>query len=307
MRRQLATKQSKTKQSCILFLVILLRLNTVTMNAKQLAGITIGILLTASVVVAFFQHAPTTLNRRAHYLSTSSSQIASSTNDDLASLLGTTKYELETGMKIGETVTKTATAVSSKIADTAATTTRTPANVPSINDVSEASKAVVKSLSPLKSSLLDTKPPVDGKALPLGNFIKATLNGDLHGPATPGSSSWDTAVANAGLLRDNIFKLIGKEPPQLSSLKFPSSITPASIGQYIKNVPEEAKPWLAVAAGATLVIWSTNNNKKTNSNSKETDVEKKVPVENPGRIQVTSDALGSLTDELVRICFSLKN
>jgi hypothetical protein len=268
-------------------------------NAKQLVGVTIGILLTASVVVAFFQNVPTTLNRRVYYLSTSSSQIASSNNDDLANLLGTTKYELETGMKIGSTVKKTATAVSSKIADTAATTTSTPANVPSINDVSEASKAVVKSLSPL-----DVTPPVDGKALPLGNFIKATLSGDLHGPATPDSSGWNTALANAGLLRDNIFKLIGKEPSELSSLKFHSDVTPTTIGQYIKNVPEEAKPWLAVVAGATLVILS-NSNKKTTS--KETDVEKEVSVENPESIQVTSDALGSLTDELVRIGFSLKN
>lgn len=265
-------------------------------NAKQLVGVTIGILLTASVVVAFFQHGPTTLNRRVHYLSLSSSQIASSNNDDLASLLGTTKYELETGMKLGSTATKTATAVSSKIADTAATTTSTPAytNVPSIKDVSEASKAVVK---PLFS--LDVTPPVDGKALSLGDFIKATLSGDSHGPGTPSSSTWDTAVAKAGLFGDNFLKLIGKEPSELHS-----DITPTTIGQYIKNMPEEAKPWLAVVAGATLVILS-NSNKKTTS--KETDVEKEVSVEIPESIQVTSDALGSLTDELVRICFSLKN
>ena len=98
---------------------------------------------------------------------------------------------------------------------------------------------------------------------------------------------------------DNFLKLIGKEPSELHS-----DITPTTIGQYIKNVPEEAKPWLAVAAGATLVILS-NSNKKTTS--KETDVEKEVSVEIPESIQVTSDALGSLTDELVRICFSLKN
>jgi hypothetical protein len=290
---------NKSNQSCILFLVLLLRLNTVTMNnAKQLAGVTIGILLTASAVVAFIQHVPTTLDRRVHYLSRSSSQIASS-NDDLASLLGTTKYELETGMKIGKTATKTAKVVSSKIADSAATTTSTPGNVPSINDVSEASNAAVNSLSPL-----DITPPVDGKVLPLVNFIKATLSGGSHGPAAPGSSTWDTAVANAGLLTDNMFKMIGKQPSELSSLKLNNGITPSSIGQYIKNVPEEAKPWLAVVAGATLVILS-NSNKKTTS--KETDVEKEVSVENPESTRVTSEALGSLTDELVRIYISLNN
>jgi len=237
------------------------------MKAKQLVGVvTSGILITAGVVVSFVQHAATTLNRRAH----SSSQIAS-TNNDLTSLLETTKYDIETGKQLARTT-------GSKITNTAISTP-----IPT----GEASKAIIKPLSSLKTSLLEISPPEDDKALPLGNFIKATLSGHNSGSASPDSSSWDTAAANVGLIRDNLFGLIGKESPHF---QLPDHV-PGSIGQYFKDLPEDAKPWLAVATGATLVIIGGSRNIKTPS--------KKVPNDSTeSSIQATSDAIGSLTDEL---------
>mmetsp|Transcript_8198 Transcript_8198/g.9427 ORF Transcript_8198/g.9427 Transcript_8198/m.9427 type:complete len:494 (+) Transcript_8198:124-1605(+) len=201
------------------------------MKAKQLLGVvTCGILITASVVVAFVQQqAATTSYRRAH----SSSQIASS-NNDLTSLLETTKYGIETGKQFVKTT-------GSKVTDAAITT-------------------------PIPT-------PEDDKVLPLGSFIKETFIGHNTGFASPDSSSWDTAAANVGLLRDNLFGLIGNESPR-------------SIAQYLKDLPENAKPWLAGVTVATLVIIGSSQKKKKPS--------EKVPID----IQATSNAIGSLTYEL---------
>jgi len=201
------------------------------MKAKQLVGVvTSSILITASVVVAFVQQqAATTSYRRAH----SSSQIASS-NNDLTSLLETTKYDIETGKQFVKTT-------GSKVTDAAITT-------------------------PIPT-------PEDDKVLPLGSFIKETFTGHNTGSASPDSSSWDTAAANVGLLRDNLFGLIGNE-------------SPGSIAQYLKDLPENAKPWLAGVTVATLVIIGSSQKKKKPS--------EKVPID----IQATSNAIGSLTYEL---------
>jgi len=191
------------------------------MKAKQLLGVvTSGILIIPSVVVAFVQQAATTSYRRAH----SSIQIASS-NNDLTSLLETTKYGVETGKQFVKTT-------GSKVTDAAITT-----SIP---------------------------PPEDDKALPLGNFIRETLIGHKTGSVSPDSSSWDTAAANVSLLRDNLF----------------------STAHYFKDLPDDAKPWLAGATVATLVIIGSSKNTKKPS--------KKVPVD----IQATSNAIGSLTYEL---------
>merc|ERR1719464_1708062 len=102
--------------------------------------------------------------------------------------------------------------------------------------------------------------------------------------------TWDTAAANVGLLRDNFFELFGKETPQfLSQIQLPINLKGSST-QYLKNIPEEAKPWLAVAAGVTFVIIKGSGNKKTRS--------EKVAANKTESIQATSDAIGSLTDEL---------
>lgn len=227
------------------------------MKANQLLRIPIGICITAGAVIAFVPRSATSLHR---------SEIFSANNNDLTSLLGTTKYDIETGKQFAKTV-------SSKIPDTVITNP-----VPAIETPAD----VIKTYSSLKSSpLLEVTRVEDDKVFPLGSFIKSTLTVENTGSAPADSSSWDTAVANFGILTDNFLGLFG------TTIPLGSDTAPA----YLKNVPEEVKPWLVLITGTTLAIIGSSASKKASLI---------VTTDNTKSIQASSDAIDSLSNELVR-------
>lgn len=225
------------------------------MKANQLLRIPIGICITAGAVIAFVPRSATSLHR---------SEIFSANNNDLTSLLGTTKYDIETGKQFAKTV-------SSKIPDTVITNP-----VPAIETPAD----VIKTYSSLKSSpLLEVTRVEDDKVFPLGSFIKSTLTVENTGSAPADSSSWDTAVANFGILTDNFLGLFG------TTIPLGSDTAPA----YLKNVPEEVKPWLVLITGTTLAIIGSSASKKASLI---------VTTDNTKSIQASSDAIDSLSNEL---------
>jgi len=256
------------------------------MKAKILAGAVGTILLTASVVVGFLQHAAfisQNSNHRARRHSLSQVVVASAGSsgaDDLSSLLQIARSEFGVG----------AAKSASTIGDVSISVASTPKAV--IND-------------PLKDILLATQanlqqseyiPLDDGKTLPLGTFIKASVNGNA--PMPSGGTDWETSRANLELLKANTLKMTGADPNNYPTINFPKFSAPdfdvdaSAIQQYIESLPPGAKTFAAVAAGATLVLVGASNNKKTASKKKAA-----APASNAD-IKATSDVVGGLTDEL---------
>jgi len=254
------------------------------MKTKTLAGVASGILLTASVVVAYVQHAATTFTSIKSNRGRHSIQIAASgnSNTDLSSLLESAKNDFG-----GTTVTAKAT-VTSKIVDVAKSAATTPtADLPTISDpVNKILKVTQETVQQGKVPILHTVPPEAGKALPLGNFIKSNMVNGLP-DATP--STWDTAKENLGRLGSNLVKMTVKDPSELSPMHS-NDVDIHGIGQHVQHLPDVTKAWIALATGTSLVILGANKNKTASKKEKVTEKD----------VQAASDAIVGLTDELVR-------
>ena len=231
------------------------------MKATTLAGVASGILLTASAVVAFVQQAPTTLTSN-RGMRSYSIQIAASSNSntDLSSLLESAKSDF------GGAGSNAKATVTSKIGDAA---TSAATKVPDIPTISEPVKKILKAT---QETVATTQ---DGKSPTLGDFI---IRGVPEKAATHDTSVWDTAMANFGRLGSNIAKMTGNE-------------------QYVQDLPDATKTWIALGTGTALVILAANKNRNASPNGKNTAASNET-------IQAASDAIGGLTDELVSMIFS---
>ena len=192
----------KSNRICALFCISTKqRESNFMMKAKVLAGVVGAVLLTASVVVGFFQHAAFTTQKSSHRGNRHSmSQVvayAGSSGDDLAALLQSAKTDFGMGAsKVAEksatSAVDAATSAASSVTSTAAETVKT-AVVDTVTNVA----------TPAASTFVDS-----GKALPLKDFIKA---GGKTPPA-PSSADWDNTKAGWKLLRDNSIRFVGKDP-----------------------------------------------------------------------------------------------
>jgi len=168
------------------------------MKAKVLVGVISAILLTASVVVGFFQHSAYISQKsnqrgRRYSLSQVSLSAEPSSVDDLSSLLQTAKSEF------GDAVTS----------PNAAAVMKDP-----VNNALKAAQATLQQTGPIVSV-------EDGKALSLTNYIKVSANGNA--PAGPTVANWEATKANIELLKSNTVRLTGREPadfPGSDFLKF---------------------------------------------------------------------------------------
>ena len=233
------------------------------------AGVASGVLLTTSAVVAFVQQAPTALTSNRGMRSYSSIQIAASSNsnNDLSSLLETAKSDFG-----GAGSNAKATAASK------ATT-----EVPDISTISEPVKKILKATQ----ETVQAATPQDGKSPTLGDFI---IRGVPEKAATHDNSVWDTAMANFGRLGSNLVKMTGNESPTQTST---SDVDVSNFGQYVQNLPDSTKAWVALGTGTALVILNAKKNRTASP----------APESNES-IQAASDAIGGLTDELVSMIFS---
>ena len=277
------------------------------MKTKLLTGLISANLLTASVVVGFFQHAAfvnqNSDDRRSRYFSSQVKLSATTSGtDDISLLLQTANSEFR----------ESATNSASSIGDVfSSAKTATYVNNPS-NDILKATKATLQQTVPVINV-------EEGKALPLSSYIKVSAFGNA--PSGSIISSLSTTKENLEILKSNSIRLIGLDPSNFPEIKFPefsasdlpkfsapdiSKFSPpdmpdigsldfVSIQQFIANLPPVAKTWAAVAASTTLVIIiGVSNSKKTAPKRRTTDVASSED------IQYTSDAIDGLTDELVR-------
>ena len=265
------------------------------MKAIVLAGVISTILLTASVVVGFFQHAAFVNQKSNHrtgrYVSNQVGLSAGASGaDDLSALLETAKSDF----------TNSASAVGK-----AAVSPSPVVNDP-INEILKETQATLQHNIPLITL-------EEGKALPLNTYVKASAAGNA--PSGPTSASWDVTKSNLELLRDNTVRLFGVDPSQVDYSSFkkiiPSEVDFSSIQKvdfpsfqkvdfsllkfidYFNGLPADVKTWGIVAAGTAVIILGVQS-KKTKA-PKKTD----SAVSSSEDIQSTSAVIGGLTDELV--------
>jgi hypothetical protein len=142
--------------------------------------------------------------------------------------------------------------------------------------------------------------PPPGKALPLGDFLKATASGVV--PVDPTTAiTPQSVVQNAqvkfSIMITNFFNLIGREPP--SGLTDPNKLYDFSvfslsdivdsIREVQTNLPEGA-PWIGVAVGTAMVVLGAAKGEDT-----------KTTAASEAGIKKASAALGGLTSELVSV------
>jgi hypothetical protein len=143
----------------------------------------------------------------------------------------------------------------------------------------------------------DVTLPEAGKALPLGDYIKAKAVGALpQDPSTVQSTVADAQV-KFGVMVANFYKLIGKDAPE--SIKIPdmqdladisNRVSTFDVQEFMDSLPDSA-PWTAVAAGALLVILGAR---------KDTDATASTSRDSASQtVAAASQALGGLTDDLV--------
>ena len=250
------------------------------MKAETLGRVASGIMLSASVVVAFVQHGATSFAVRKASDTVlggrnSMTEIVASAgrytpvDDDLSSILQTAKSDF--GGKAGSAAS----------------------NIPTetANEVVRATKDVAVSASKV------TPIVEDGKARPLFNFVQASVTGD-NNPVAP--SSWETTKANTALLRDNILNMGGKDSLPSESINAPAvDLSHFDFQLYFDSLPPSGKGMAALAAVGTLLLLLGVTNK---------DYEKPVKKKQgkTAEIEPTSDATGGLTDELVSgVCLAV--
>lgn len=180
------------------------------MKAKVLAGVVGAVLLTASVVVGFFQHAAFTTQKSSHRGNRHSmSQVvayAGSSGDDLSALLQSAKTDF--GMGASKVAAKSATSAVDAATSAASSVTSTAAE-PVKSAVYDTVTTVATPPAPAASTVVET-----GKALPLGDFIKARGTA----PPAPSSADWDSTKAGWKLLRDNSIRFVGKDPEEFDKV-----------------------------------------------------------------------------------------
>mmetsp|Transcript_9343 Transcript_9343/g.27874 ORF Transcript_9343/g.27874 Transcript_9343/m.27874 type:complete len:603 (-) Transcript_9343:3130-4938(-) len=286
------------------------------MKANTLGRVISGIVLTASVVVAFVQHAAISFNAnkggfvvgRRHSMAEIVSSAGMYIDDDLSSFLESAKNDF--AGKTGSVASKAA-----DMATSTATTTTSPktiANIPippapatsePVTEVVKVAQDAVVSATKVSQDAIVSATKVspildEGKSRPLFSFFRASVSG--QGNPTRSAASWETTKTNSVLLRDNLIKLAGKDPsdfdvPQgsLDIKKLPpfdfSHLDFKSIQQYFESLPSEQKGFVALAAtGAFLIILGTSN--KNNGKKEEA-----------ADIEATSEAIGGLTEELTTL------
>lgn len=201
------------------------------MKAKVLAGAFGAILLTASVVVGFFQHAAFIgQNRgRRHSLSQVVASAGSSGADDLSSLLQTAKSELGISSNYASKVASPASSASDNVDSvvSAAASSASSAADSVFNAVkstaaplaNSAADSVVSAASSAAEAALKVDPVQEGKAPLLGDFVKASIKGTA--PRAGATSDWSATKSNLNLLKDNTIRLTGRDPADLPAIKLP--------------------------------------------------------------------------------------
>eukprot|EP00536_Pseudo-nitzschia_multiseries_P002579 jgi/Psemu1/283824/fgenesh1_pg.34_\ len=274
------------------------------MKAKTLGRVASGVVLTASVVVAFVQHATISLTVKndgiivgnRHSMTDIVASAGTYLDDDLSSLLESAKNDF--GGKTGSMASKVADAVPSPATVRAPITTL--ADIPTPPTVSEPVTEAVKAAKDAVVSASTVTPIVqEGKARPLFSFVQASVTG--AGNPSSSTSSWETSKANLGLLRDNLIRLAGKDPSELKAVQLPkgdgmnapaldmSHFDLKAIQQYFVSLPPNEKGLVALAATGAFLIAIGSSNKKN---------DKPKPKEETVDIKATSDEIGGLTDEL---------
>ena len=292
------------------------------MKAKVLVGAFGAILLTASVVVGFFQHAAFIgQNRgRRHSLSQVIASAGSSGADDLSSLLQTAKSELGISTNYASKVASPASSASDSVVSAASSASSAADSI--LNTVksttaplaNSAADSVVSAASSAASAAFKVDPVQEGKAPLLGDFVKSSITGSA--PRVSATSDWSATKSNLNLLKDNTIRLTGRDPSDLPEIKLPgidvsmpkvsangvkmfsvgavdgikNGVDFSSIQQFIENLPEATKTWAALAAGVTFLIVGIANNKPKKAIEAASSVE----------IDATTAKIGGLTDELVR-------
>lgn len=239
------------------------------MKSVVLAGVIGAILLTASVVVGFFQHAAFVNQKSNHRGSRCSSSqvdlsVGNSDANDLSSLLQTAKSDF------AMSASNSASAIGNSV--------NAPETVTDLKD------PIHDILMDAQATLQHTAPMIavdEGKALPLSSFLKATAAGGVPSGFTT-AANWDATKSNLDLLKSNTVRLAGQDP---SKFNFDFS----SIQQVINDLPPVAT---AIAAGTALIIVGASS-KKTKPPKKNDSA-----VTSSEEIQSTSAVIGGLTDEL---------
>ena len=210
------------------------------MNSKVLAGAFAAILLTASVVVGFLNHAAYNAQKsihrgRRHSLSHGALSAGSSDYIDLSSVLESAKSEM------GMSATPSAASIPSvaekveEVAETASTVVPSAPVVP--EPVTSAATTAVKAA---------TTAATDGtKAPTLAEFVKKSVDGS--GPPSGVTSDWSSTKAGLNLLKDNTIRFAGKDPADIPEINLPDvsagyNKIASSLPQVsLKDVAEKAK------------------------------------------------------------------
>ncbi len=208
------------------------------MKAKILAGTFGAILLTASVVVGFFQHAAfISQNRgRRHSLSQVFASAGSSGADDLSSLLQTAKSELGISTNYASKAASSAPSSADAVAGAAQSASDSVISAASaaassadsvVNAVkssasqsaNSAADSVVSAAKSAAEASLSVPPVEQGKAPLLTDFVKGSIKGASPRPST--TSDWSATKANLNLLKDNTIRLTGRDPADMPEIKLP--------------------------------------------------------------------------------------
>jgi len=266
------------------------------MKATTVAGMASGVVLTASVVVAFVQQASFVVPQTSRH-----SMALFAGSDDLSALLQSAKTDF--GVSSSSSASSSAKAAVSSIAEAAKSVTPpTPPPLPT-EAVKAAEEVVSESVSKVvnaAASVTSVSPVEEGKARPLFNFVQATVTGDAN--PVNSNTNWEATKANSALLMNNIVKMTGKDPATVSlpkaSVNLPKvgggvafdmgampNFDVKAIQQYVEALPDDAKTLAALATGTVLLLLGANNNKE------KADKE-------PTDVRATSEAVSGLKDEL---------
>ena len=256
------------------------------MNSKVLAGAFGAILLTASFVVGFLNHATynaqkSTQRGRRHSLSNIALSAGKSDYVDLSSMLESAKADMGMSTTTSAASTPSVAKTVETVAETASSAVTSAPIVP--EPVTTAATSAAQAATSAATS--------GGKAPTLAEFVKKSVDGS--GSANVVTSDWSSTKKGLDLLRDNTIRFAGKDPADMPEINLPDvsagySKIAASMPQVsLKDVAERAK--------------NIDANDVKNLAEKAKNVDVKALAEKAKNIDVKSIKFDAFTDALSNI------